>query len=389
MRWRVLLAARGRVLTSARSVLAAEEGLVWMQFARSALGVLPVFLVAALQAQQLPVFRAGVELLEVDVSVIDDDGEPVRDLTASEFAVSVDGDPRRIVAAQFIDLRPAGGATGPTRNRAPLPSFSLHRQQASQRGRLIILAIDRGSISFGRGSASCRRPAVSSTRWDPTTRSRWPTVPPPGPTVDFTSEHRIVREHLDRVVGMGDGPLQSTFSLTGFGDSLGLTEAEQIQAGGPFAERILDRLCGMEDMGCRQLIQQEALFIVQDSRRQTKQSVWALEGLLRRVREIDGRKFIVWISESLISDYGSELLRVRRLAAEAQASVHVILLEPPGLNAATSSSSRPNPLAQRQEPRQAGSPSRIDRNVNEVDGCLSSTLRRIASSGWQNGVSAT
>ena len=323
-----------------------------MQLGRYALAAFPVLLAAVVQAQQLPVFRAGVELLEVDVSVIDDAGEPVRDLAASEFAVSVDGDPRRIVAAQFIDLRPAADAAGRTRNRAPLPSFSYTANTgsaASGRGRLIILAIDRGSISFGEGQRVMRTAGDFLDTLGPNDQVALATVPPPGPAVDFTADHRIVREHLETISGMGDGPLQSTFSLTGFGDSLGLTEAEQIVAGGPLAARIVERLCGLEDMGCAQLIGQEAMFIVQDSQRQSKQSVWALEGLLRRVREIDGRKFIVWISESLISDYGSELLRVRRLAAEAQTSVHVILLEPPSLNAARNLSALPSPLAQRQD----------------------------------------
>ena len=322
------------------------------RFTQWTLAVLPVFLVAALHAQQLPVFRAGVELLEVDVSVIDDDGEPVRDLTASEFAVSVDGDPRRIVAAQFVDLRPAADAAGRTGNRAPLPSFSYTANTAdtaSGRGRLIILAIDRGSISFGEGRRVMQAAGDFLDTLGPADQVALATVPPPGPAVDFTADSRIIREHLDRIVGMGDGPLQSTFSLTGFGGSLGLTDAEQIVAGGPLAGRIIERICGTDDTLCQQMIGQEAMFIVQDSQRQTKQSVWALEGLVRRVRGIDGRKFIVWISESLISDYGSELLRVRSLAAEAQATVHVILLEPPGLNAARNSFALPSPLAQRQD----------------------------------------
>ena len=64
-------------------------------------------------------------------------------------------------------------------------------------------------------------------------------------------------------------------------------------------------------------------------RQQTTQSVLALEGLLERLRELEGRKFVVWIAEELVSTDGSELFRVRSLAAEAQTSVHVILLKKP------------------------------------------------------------
>src|SRR5437870_3279371 len=49
---------------------------------------LPVLLA---QSGQTPVFRSGVALLEVDVSVVDGSGHPVENLRAPEFSVSVDG----------------------------------------------------------------------------------------------------------------------------------------------------------------------------------------------------------------------------------------------------------------------------------------------------------
>ena len=66
-----------------------------------------------------------------------------------------------------------------------------------------------------------------------------------------------------------------------------------------------------------------------NSLRERKNSVWALERLLEGLRDIDGRKFIVWISSRLASDYGNDLFGVRSLAAEAQTSVHVVLLDQP------------------------------------------------------------
>ena len=40
--------------------------------------------------------------MEVDVTVVDAKGMPVRDLRAPEFTVTVDGQPRRVVSAEFI-----------------------------------------------------------------------------------------------------------------------------------------------------------------------------------------------------------------------------------------------------------------------------------------------
>ena len=77
--------------------------------------------------------------------------------------------------------------------------------------------------------------------------------------------------------------------------------------------------------------------------RERKSSVWALERLLEGLRDIEGRKFIVWISARLASDYGNDLFRVRSLAAEAQTSVHVVLLDQP-LDASRSSYTLRDPL---------------------------------------------
>src|SRR5437868_632409 len=57
----------------------------------------------AAQAPQAPVFRSSVELLEVDVSAVDDQGRPIPDLRDSDFIVTVDGKPRRVVSSEFID----------------------------------------------------------------------------------------------------------------------------------------------------------------------------------------------------------------------------------------------------------------------------------------------
>ena len=43
------------------------------------------------QRQQMPVYRAGVDLVVLNVAVLDDDGEPVTGLTAEDFKISEDG----------------------------------------------------------------------------------------------------------------------------------------------------------------------------------------------------------------------------------------------------------------------------------------------------------
>jgi hypothetical protein len=67
-------------------------------------GALFLLLAATASAQdaQTPVFRSGVELLEVDVNVVDANSRPIADLRSTEFAVSVDGKSRKVVSSEFI-----------------------------------------------------------------------------------------------------------------------------------------------------------------------------------------------------------------------------------------------------------------------------------------------
>src|SRR6187402_527155 len=47
--------------------------------------------------QQTPAFRSGVNLILVDVTVRDSKGQPVRNLTASDFEILENGKPQAIV----------------------------------------------------------------------------------------------------------------------------------------------------------------------------------------------------------------------------------------------------------------------------------------------------
>ena len=57
-----------------------------------------------LAQQKPPVFRAEVNLRQLDVVVLDRDRRPVRGLTAADFAVTEDGDVQKIEAFSFVDL---------------------------------------------------------------------------------------------------------------------------------------------------------------------------------------------------------------------------------------------------------------------------------------------
>src|SRR5688572_21783731 len=67
---------------------------------------------------QTPTFRTGVELVTVDVNVIDRQGLPLRGLEPSDFTVTVAGQPRRVVSAEYVDVTAAQAAMAVRREGA-------------------------------------------------------------------------------------------------------------------------------------------------------------------------------------------------------------------------------------------------------------------------------
>ena len=51
-----------------------------------------------------PIFRAGVDVVRLDVSVLDKNRRPIRGLTTADFTVLEDGKPQPIVAFSAVDI---------------------------------------------------------------------------------------------------------------------------------------------------------------------------------------------------------------------------------------------------------------------------------------------
>jgi VWFA-related protein len=92
-----------------------------------------------LSAQQLPTFRTGVDVVQIDVSVLDKDRRPVRGLTAADFTVLEDGKPRPVVAFSAIEL-PALPSPLPAGSADTVPP-DVVRNDAPD-GRLVVILLD-------------------------------------------------------------------------------------------------------------------------------------------------------------------------------------------------------------------------------------------------------
>ena len=60
--------------------------------------------------QPPPTFRTDVDVIAVDVSVLDREGHPIAGLTTQDFAVTVDGQARRVASGEYISRSSGGSA---------------------------------------------------------------------------------------------------------------------------------------------------------------------------------------------------------------------------------------------------------------------------------------
>ena len=89
---------------------------------------------------QTPVFRAGVDVIPIDVTVVDGQGRQVKDIGPAEFQVEVNGKARRVISAEYMALTSLLPATEPPkparfagdRSRSSTPATSAPRRKAAR-----------------------------------------------------------------------------------------------------------------------------------------------------------------------------------------------------------------------------------------------------------------
>ena len=162
-----------------------------------------------------PVFRAGVELISVDVTALDGNGHQVTDLAAADFLVDVDGDARQVVSAEYVrSVDPLRVIGAPRKVVAPPDeAFFTSNAKGAPSGRVILLLIDQGNIRTGAARMVMNNAKKFVDTLTPEDRVAVVAVPGPGELVDFTTDHDKVREALLRIVGSAD-PLKGRFNLT-------------------------------------------------------------------------------------------------------------------------------------------------------------------------------
>jgi VWFA-related protein len=286
--------------------------------------------------QSQPIFRSRVDLVTVDATVTGPDGRVADGLAAGDFSLKVDGEARRVVSAQYVQFD--RGELGST-----LRDVQHFTSNETDEGRIIVIAVDQSHIRQLEGRAALRAAAGFVDLLNPRDRVAVTSLNRTSDLV-FTREHAALKARLERFIGQSD-PVFLQFNL-------GLLEATEIADGSRtrLADAVL-RECGRsltdyvsvaraaDDAGsrdaCPEQLEQEARALSQQARTQARISLSALEGIIVGLRDVEGPKAVVLLSEGMVVD--PRLVDLSDLAAkahEARVSIHALHLDVPLFEAA-------------------------------------------------------
>jgi VWFA-related protein len=292
---------------------------------------------SAAEFDQVPVFRSGVDLVTVDATVVDGRGQPIGGLTADQFTLKVDGQPRRIVSVQFVSRLRVSAEPQPG---TPAASRASSNEAASD-GRLVLIAVDRANIRRLEGRSALRAAERFIDALGPSDR-----VAVMGAAdaaeIEFSRDRARAKRQLGTLTGEAVPALiQPNFNL-GLSESLWIADGNKSRL-----EVAVRRECGISlgrvndpprSIGdessarnpCPTQLEQEARMTAQQVRTEATLSLAALIGLINRLKTVDGPKTVVWLSEGLIAEPRLvDLAPLGAAAQEARVSVYVLQLETP------------------------------------------------------------
>jgi VWFA-related protein len=271
---------------------------------------------------QTPRFRASVEVTTLDVSVVDDRGKPLVDLTSADFTVRVDGNVRRVVSAEWVPLVSDSGAPPP-----PAPPDGYSTNEASTGGRLIVLAVDEPNIRFGGALAIAKAANAFIDRLSPSDRVAVAGFGIGAPATAFTADRARTKQAINRLVGQ-----KQAVRLADLGHNIGLAEALVIEAGDRSTlDSVISRECqnvgGRPDPLCPDEVSSEAHEMASEANRRGDQTIVGLRELFTGLRGIEGPKTLILISEGFVLNDRALVVDIGSLAAAARTSVYALKLD--------------------------------------------------------------
>jgi len=287
------------------------------------------------QEQPAAAFKAGVQLVRLDVRVTDDQGRPIRDLKQNEVQVIEDGEERPVLFFQHI-----AEPTEPfLENVKHTVAGEVSTNQGAARGHLYVILFDQQHITPG-NEERARRAAQQfvRTRLRPGDRVAVYGIPGPGPQLGFTGDPARAIAALRDVRGIAEteetGALGTMSTYEAFqiarGDQLILQRVaqrlqEQAGATDATARAATAASLGTDTTPFSDLVKEDARSIVTSVDDQSRRVLSMISDLLEPMRAIEGRKTVFLLSEGFNGDHLSrEIDNVAAAAAQSYSVVYAI-----------------------------------------------------------------
>jgi VWFA-related protein len=259
-----------------------------------------VICVVTVFAQEAPpVFRSGIDLITIPVRVLDPDGQPVAGLTAADFTVQFDDEPRAVASVQSV--RDVKRSADP-RTRPRVLSFSTNAAADAGIARTILLVIDTGGLD----TTAARSVATEAERLlaelPPQDLVGLTQIPQATAAVDPTTDREQVRAALDKVTGAVDPPFGTYHISSG--------EAILIERKDPFMlEEVVRRECllvAQEAAICQRDVTRQAMLLARETRESGRRRLRSLTALVNALPATADLKHVVLLTPGLFHEPGSE-----------------------------------------------------------------------------------
>jgi VWFA-related protein len=272
-----------------------------------------------------PSFQSSVEVTSLDVTVVDDRGKPIASLSPAHFVVRVDGNPRRVVTAEWVSLAaPPSSAPAP-----PPPPDGYSTNESATGGRLIVMAVDQPNIRFGGAMAINKAANAFIDRLAPSDRVAVAGFGLGAPSTTFTADRTRVKQALARMVGM-----RRAGRTVDVGHNIALVEAQAIAKGDrSMLESVQIRECVTAGSSpsqleiCRSQVEIEAQSLAFDVTHDADETIQTLRDLFAGLRLIDAPKTLILISEGFVMSDEGMIIELGTMAAEARTSLYALKLD--------------------------------------------------------------
>jgi VWFA-related protein len=286
------------------------------------------------QAPQAPVFRAGVTLVTVDVTVLDHDGKPVPGLTADDFEVKLDGHVRPVRAAAYEEVSTPVASTA---SSPAVPVRETTNAVPAAEPRLFVVLVDDLFIGPARDKGLFQ--AASKFVADlPATDVVGFTTSSGAATLNPTRNRAAVEAAIRRATGQYTDPRDLPPDKV-----VGLDEAQEITAGD---DTLLKHVVGRDCFGgatpnasqmnssCAEDVEQKVRGMDQLVQDTTDRQLMSYLGVINAMRPAPGRKFLVLLSDGLLVPNRSRtqgaigLEPIARAASAAGVQLNVLFADP-------------------------------------------------------------